>query len=262
MERARELIGPYVGKQGVIGIYLLGSITRPYRDELSDYDIEVIVEDDLYERTPNDERQLFFFKEGTPEGERPVVDYEFYLIPWSDFTGLTESTHDLFHQPYQHAIILYDPEERIAPIIARHAELPEKTRQERITVHYLDFLYRLGRARKTATRAGHRLNLALLYADAVRSLVKLLFLVKRSWAAPAHWSEQELRALGVPDPLVEAAKRLGPDCTAEEVRSLVEAVRAFMDENDVTTHHNMETIQPWVFFTRDGKTAFERWGAR
>ena len=153
VERARELIRPYVEKEGVIGVYLLGSVTRTYRDDLSDYDIEVIVEDAVYEATPDEERQVFFFKEGTPEGERPIVDYEFYLIPWSDFVGLTESTHDLFHQPYQHAVILHDPQGRIAPIIERLANLPEGVRRDRLTVHFLEFLYRLGRARKTVHRA-------------------------------------------------------------------------------------------------------------
>ncbi len=180
MERANQLIRPYVEKEGVIGIYLLGSVARSYRDRLSDYDIEVIVEDAVYKRTPDEERQVFVFKEGEPR----VVDYEFYLIPWSDFEALTESTHDLFHQPYQHAVVLYDPEGRITPVIDQLATLSEDVRRERMTVHYLDFLYRLGRARKTTTRAEEApaLNLALLYADATRALVKLLFLVKRSWA--------------------------------------------------------------------------------
>jgi len=96
MERARELIQPYLAKPGIIGIYVVGSATRPYSDELSDYDIEIIVEDDVYELTPMVERQVFSFK----EGDAKIVDYEFYLIPWSDFVGLTESTLDLFHYPY------------------------------------------------------------------------------------------------------------------------------------------------------------------
>ena len=37
MERARELIKPYLEKEGVIGIYVVGSATRPYRDALADY---------------------------------------------------------------------------------------------------------------------------------------------------------------------------------------------------------------------------------
>ena len=261
MERARELIKPYLEKDGVIGIYLVGSATRPHADEKSDLDIEVIVEDELYARTPDAERQTFAFKEAA-EGEPTVVDYEFYLIPWSDFVGLGESTHDLFHYPYQHAVVLHDPENRITPIIEQHAHLPEETRKERMTIHYLDFLYRLGRARKTSSRGGHRLNLALLYADAVRSLVKLLFLVAGSWPATAHWSEQELRLLGVPEVLIDGASHLGPDVEPDDVRTLVEGVRAYMEVRGVTIHQKHDAIQPWLFFTREGKDAFERWGAR
>ncbi len=265
MERERELIKPYVEKDGVIGIYLLGSGSRPYRDDLSDLDIEVIVEDAVYERTPDEERQVFFFKEGTPEGERPIVDYEFYLIPWSDFVGLTESTLDLFHQPYQYAAILHDPDGRIAPVIERLATLPENVRQERMTVHFLEFLYRLGRARKTAKRAGDSdpsLALGLLYGDALSALVKLLFLAKGSWAATNHWSEQELRLLGVPDDLLGRAACLAGTPSPEDAKALVEAVRSFLDACGETFHHDMEGIQRWLFFTAEGKRAFERWGLR
>ena len=260
MERARELIKPYVEKEGVIGIYLLGSVTRPYRDGLSDYDIEVIVEDAVYKRTPDEERQVFVFKEGEPR----VIDYEFYLIPWSDFVGLTESTHDLFHQPYQYAVILHDPEDRISPIIERLAELPEDVRRERMTVHFLEFLYRLGRVRKTANRADGgdpAINLRLLSGDALSSLVKLLFLAKGSWAAPKHWSEEELRCLGIPEDLLARACLQGiPE--PEDAKGLVEAVRAFLDECGETFHRDMEGIQRWLFFTKEGKRAFERWGLR
>jgi len=261
VESARKLIQPYVEKEGVIGIYLLGSVTRPYRDGLSDYDIEVIVEDDAYERTPDEERQVFILKEGQPK----VVDHEFYLIPWSDFVGLTESTHDLFHQPYQYAVILHDPEGQIAPIIERLAELPESVRRERMTVHFLEFLYRLGRARKTSNRAASgdpAINLRLLYGDALSALVKLLFLAKGSWASTKHWSEQELHLLGIPEDLLARAACLQGIPKPEDAKGLVEAVKAFLDECGETFHHDMEGIQRWLFFTKDGKRAFERWGLR
>ena len=264
MERARELIKPYIGKDGVIGIYLLGSMTRPYRDELSDYDIEVIVEDVVYDNTPDEERQVFFYKEGVESGGRPVVDYEFYLIPWSHFVALTESTLDLFHQPYQHAVILHDPRARIAPIVERLAALPEDVRSERMTVHYLEFLYRLGRARKTAERASNdaALNLRLLYGDALAALVKLLFLAKRAWASTRHWSEQELRLLGVPENLLARMRCLDGAPAPEKAKALVEAVCSFLDECGVSFHRDMEGIQSWLFFTAEGKRAFERWGLR
>ena len=262
VERARELIKPYLDMEGVIGIYVVGSATRPYRDGLSDYDIVVIVEDRVYERLPDDERQVFFFKERETEDAPRVVDHEFYLIPWSDFAALTDSAHDLFHYPYQHAVVLHDPEGRIAPIIERLAELPEDVRRERMTVHFLEFLYRLGRARKTGQRDGPRLNLTLLHADAVRSLVKLLFLVHGSWPATAHWSDQELRLFGVPDRLIELAAGLHAGVDPETIKELVDALKAHLDERGETFHREMDAIQPWLFFSKEGKRAFERWGAR
>jgi len=258
MERARELIKPYVEMDGVIGIYVVGSATRPYRDELSDYDIEVIVEDEVYERTPTDERQVFSFKEGEPK----IVDYEFYLIPWSDFLELKNSTLDLFHYSFQHAVILHDPEGRIEPIIRKLAELPDSVRTERMTVHFLEFLYRLGRARKTANRGELPINLALLRGDALSSLAKLIFLAKESWPSTAHWSEQEFAELGISDDLLNLVETWMLDPSSNNARTLVGAVRGFLDNAGETFHQDMDGIQQWLFFTKDGKAAFERWGCR
>lgn len=259
MDRAHRLIEPYVGKEGVIGIYMVGSATRPYRDGLSDYDIEVIVEDDVYERTPDDERQVFSFK----EGDERVVDYEFYLWPWSGFTGLAGSTQDMFHQPYQNAVILYDPEGRIAPVIRGQAQLDEGVRLDRMRVHYLEFRFRLGRARKTANRdASRRLNLGLLYGDAQRALVKLLFLVKRSWISMGHWTEQELGELGVPTELVEAIVPTFENPVSDAVRGLVERVDAWLTAEGETFHTDPAALNTWAFHRSEGKAAFERWGGR
>lgn len=258
MERARELIKPYLEMDGVIGIYVVGSATRPYRDDLSDYDIEVIVEDSVYECTPMDERQVFSFKEGEPK----VVDYEFYLIPWSDFEGLKTSTLDLFHYPYQHAEILHDPDGRIEPIIKQLAKLPEAIRIERMTVHFLEFLYRLGRGRKTAQRGDLPINLALLQGDALGSLTKLIFLVKKSWPSMKHWSEQEFGDLGISSELLDSVKTWLSDACSDNARALVGAVRAFLDAEGETFHSDMEGIQQWLFFTKEGKAAFEKWGCR
>jgi uncharacterized protein DUF4037 len=258
MERASELIKPYLEMDGVIGIYVVGSATRPYCDELSDYDIEVIVEDDVYERTPMDERQVFSFKEGEPK----VVDYEFYLIPWSDFVHLTESSLDLFHYPYQHASILHDPEGRIEPVIRQLAALPEDVRLERMTVHFLDLLYRLGRERKTAQRGDLPINLALLQGDALSSLTKLIFLVKKSWPSMKHWSEQEFSELGISSDLLDSVKTWMSDTSSDHARAMASAVRTFLDDEGETFHADMEGIQQWLFFTKNGKAAFERWGCR
>ena len=258
MERVRFLIKPYLKMDGVIGIYVVGSATRPYRDELSDYDIEVIVEDNVYARTPMADRQVFSFKEGAAK----VVDYEFYLIPWSDFSKLTESNLDLFHYPYQNAVLLHDPDGRIEPVICQLADLPETVRRERMTVHFLEFLYRLGRGRKTAQRGSFLINQALLQGDALSSLTKLIFLVKKSWPATKHWSEQEFAELDVPDELLHQVKTWISDPTSDHARAMVEAVRDFLDTEGESFQKDMDEIQQWLFFTPGGKAAFERWGCR
>ena len=257
MERARELIKPYLEKEGVIGIYLVGSMTRPHSDAYSDYDIEVIVEDEVYAQTPDEERQIFAFKEGEPR----IVDYEYYLIPWSDFEALTRSRLDLFHYPYQHAVILHDPEGRIESIVQQLAELPENVRQERMRVRFLEFLYRLGRVRKTLHRSDTPLNAALLQGDALGMLTDLLFLAKRSWPSTRHWAEQELRLLGVPEDLLSQATQLGQGALdVDGLRALVDSVKDFLSECGETFHQDMPPLERWLFFRSEGKQAFERWG--
>jgi len=258
MERAKELIEPYINMDGVIGIYVVGSATRPYRDKLSDCDIEVIVEDHVYESTPMEKRQVFSFKEGEPK----VVDYEFYLIPWSDFVKLAESAHDIFHHSAQYAVILYDPDGRIEPIIQQLAELPNDLRMERMTVHFLEFLYRLGRARKTVNRGELPINLALLRGDALSSLTKLIFLIKGSWPPTKYWSEQEFAELGISDDLLDLIKVWMLDPSSDNARGLVGAVRSLLDGEGETVHQDMDDIHQWLFFTKEGKAAFERWGVR
>ncbi len=35
-----------------------------------------------------------------------------------------------------------------------------------------------------------------------------------------------------------------------------------MEANGVTLHQEHDEIQRWLFFTKEGKRAFERWGLR
>ena len=95
MERARELIKPYMTMDGVIGVYLVGSATRPFRDPLSDYDFEVIVEDDALALVPALQKLVFVIEEGPPRR----VDHEFYLRPWTELDRLVRSTLDLGPPP-------------------------------------------------------------------------------------------------------------------------------------------------------------------
>jgi hypothetical protein len=257
MERAYQLIQPYVGKEGVVGAYVVGSATRPHRDALSDYDIEVVVEDDVYEATPDADRQVFTLKPGEPK----VVDYEFYLWPWSAFERLVESKQDLFHYPYQHAVILHDPQQRIAPVVRRLAELPQEVRGDRMRVHYLEFVFALGRARKTRERGGP-LNLRILHGDALTALTKLFFVTLGSWPATHHWAEQELRLLGLPEDLLRQTADVFSAPEPETSKQLAEAVRRWLDARGETFHRETDSLITWAFHRLEGKRAFEMWAGR
>lgn len=257
MERARELIRPYLDREGVIGIYVVGSATRPFRDEWSDYDIEVVVEDELYQPLPDEERHVFVIDEGPPR----KVDYEFYLWPWSEFAGLIGSTLDLYHYPYQHAAILHDSDGRIAKVVEQLAILPQEIRQARMKVHYLEFLFGLHRTKRTFERE-NELSARLVIGKAGMALIKLLFLVKGSWPATWHWTERELEQLGVEKEIIELAAEML--ITPENVDSKrgVERMQRWLKDGGESFHKDYPALIRWAYLTEEGKRAFRDWGTR
>ncbi len=257
MQRARELTKPYLNMEGLIGIYVVGSATRPYRDVLSDYDFEIVVEDRAYTALPDEERHRFVIDEGPPRR----VDHEFYFRPWSEFEDLLTSTQDLFHFGYQHATVLHDPSGRLTKVIQELAALPKDVRTTRMKVHYLEYRWGTGRAKKTLGR-GATLNGRLVASQALVALVKLLFLVHHSWPSTRHWATQELGLLGVPDNLLKAIEQTlaAPDAAALD--SLLEEVHRYLEQLGETLHQDMQTLNRWAFLTEEGKTAFQTWGTR
>ena len=265
MQRARELIKPYLTKEGVIGIYVLGSSTRPFRDELSDYDIEVILTDDAYKNLSDEEKHVFVIDDGPPRH----VDHEFYLRPWSELIGLGSSTQDLFHYPYQHAVIFHDLSGRMTEVIRGLAKLPEDVRRVRMRVHFLEFMFSLERARKTSERGGG-LNMQLLYGEGLIAFTKLLFLVMGSWPATRHWSRDELILLGIDAEFIDRISDAFSSPTQEKMTSLVTEVRSFLVERGELLHDvgsdafqdAYKELVHWAFLTAEGKKAFSDWGAR
>jgi hypothetical protein len=257
MERAHELITPYLDMEGLIGIYVVGSTTRPYRDALSDYDFEIVVEDQNYTALPDEERHCFVIDEGPPRR----VDHEFYFRPWSEFEGLLTSTQDMFHFAYQHAVVLHDPSGRLQAVIQKLAVLPEDVRATRMMVHYLEYRFGTGRANKTFGRGG-TLNGRLVVSEAMTALTKLLFLLHRSWPSMRHWATQELGQLGVPDNILAAIEETIAAPRAEALDSLLEEIHRYLERLGETFHQDMQAQIQWAFLTTEGKIAFQTWGAR
>lgn len=255
MERARELIRPYMNRDGVIGVYLVGSATRPFRDALSDYDLEVVVGDEAYAATPMEERHVFVLDAGPPKR----VDHEFYLRAWSDFEALVDSRQDIVRAGYRHAVVLHDPHERVAPVVERLAELPTAVRGERLRVHWLEFVFGLGRAKKTFDRE-QELDARIVLADALRAAVKLLFVAARAWPAPTHWTREELALLEVPESLLAQIATCATSIDLDDWRSLHAGVRTFLVARRLDFHEDGEALTRWAFLTDAGRAAFERWG--
>ena len=255
-ERAEVLIRPYTERPGVVGAYLVGSATRPYRDALSDLDLELVVSDDAYEATPLGDRHVFVLDDGPPRR----VDHEIYVRAWSDFTALEASRQDIVRSGFRHAVVLHDPEGRVAPVIERLARLPEDVREARLRVHWLELLFGLGRARKTLARE-NELDARLVLVGAVAAAVKLLFVTAGVWPAPAHWTREELALLGVPDPLLDCLTTCTSSIDATDWRALHDAVREHLTAQDLTFHEDAEALTSWAYLTAEGRGAFERWSA-
>lgn len=256
LERARALIRPWAGRSGVIGIYLVGSATRPFCDELSDLDLEVVVEDDAYAATPDEERHVFVVDEGPPKR----VDHEFYLRAWTDFLALVDSRQDIVRAGYRHAVVLHDPDGRVAPVVERLAALRDDVRDARLRVHWLEFLFGIGRSRKTFDR-GRTFETRLVLADALRAAVKLLFVAAGAWPAPTHWTRDELSLLGVGEPLLDHLETCTTSLDGEDWKALTVAVVAHLEASGHTFHEDAEALVRWAYLTADGRAALERWGS-
>lgn len=256
LQRSRELLRPALERPGVLGAYLVGSATRPFRDTLSDLDLELVLTDDAYALTPLDERHVFVIDEGPPRR----VDHEFYLRAWSDFEALADSRQDVVRAGYRHAVVLHDPEARLAPVIERVAHLPGATREERLRVHWLELVFGLGRAKQTLARE-KVLDARLVLADALRAAVRLLFVAAGVWPAPTHWTREELALLDVPEPLLESLATCTVSLDLEDWRALHGAIRAHLDALGLGFHEDAEGLVAWAFLTAEGRAAFERWGS-
>ena len=256
LERAHELIRPWTSRDGVVGIYLVGSATRPFCDALSDLDLEVVVEDATYEATPDAQRHVFVLDEGPPKR----VDHEFYLRAWSDFLALVDSRQDIVRAGYRHAVVLHDPNGRVAPVVERLAALPDDVRQDRLRVHWLELLFGIGRSRKTFDR-GRTFEGRLVLADALRAAVKLLFVAAGVWPAPTHWTRDELSLLGVGEELLERLATCTTSLDGADWKALTVAVAAHLEATGCTFHEDVDALMRWAYLTAEGRAAFERWSS-
>lgn len=257
-DRALQLVEPYRKLPWARGAFLVGSASRPFADETSDFDIEVVADDAAYAEMSNGERHVFAM-----DPERPKrVDYEFLVRPWSELDSLRTSNRDVDHYPFSHARILFDRDGDVAPLLADLGRLPDAVRDVRCRVHYLETYMGIRRAQKCLDRRGDELNLRLIAAGAVDGFVKLLFVLHGSWPALRHWASNELRLLGEGEKRIATLVAVLASPERGALDELLEETHRRLDDAGFDFHREVASFRVWAFLSDEGKRAFREWGAR
>jgi hypothetical protein len=245
----RDVVDRYRADADVRGVVLVGSASRPYRDEQSDFDLEVIVGDDGYARLSESERWTVL-----PGGVGDVL-----VVPESDFARKKTSPADIDHFAYERCVVLHDPDGYVAREIRAIVQLPERTRERRITLHYFEFLFAAQRVRRARER-GAELNARLVAASATAAAVKLRFLLDRRWPPVVHWTEENVAELDGDGRFRTLALDLLRDASPRSARAVVSAVDELLVRAgfDLPRRKNRVTAEVAGALFRDVR---ERYGA-
>ena len=175
----------------VLGVLLVGSKSRGYNDELSDDDLEVVLESRAHARLePSQCLEVKFRGEG--ESRKLVLDAQ-YITP-GDLEEKARSTHDLAHWPYEKAQVLFDRDGSVAEAVAAVRRMDPEFRAARLRYATVDAWIARYRADK-ALRRGQEGAARLLVARGVRGLTRVIFALEGRWVPLDHWWERELQTL-------------------------------------------------------------------
>jgi predicted nucleotidyltransferase len=173
----------HVPQEEIMGILVVGSASREYGDDLSDFDVEVIVSDTFYRGLSKECRFM--------SREIDQLRVEYLILPEADFVAKVKSPIDIDHWPYEYCLVAYDPRSFLAHILPLIVRMPEEVRSARLKLHYFEFLFGAQRMSRLLRR-GSELNARLVAAQTVSVLIKLLFVLRRRWPPVSHWATQNL----------------------------------------------------------------------
>lgn len=221
----------------VQGILLVGSRSRGYHDPTSDFDLEIIVDDDFYAQLDQKQR-LALVWEGKPFNSRLIGDT--YTESRHHLEAKQASVLDVDHWPYEAAAIWYDRDGDMGSLVQQLAVFPDAIWESRLKTHHVDFWYHVGRARKIAERPS-RLNYALVLTRAIHAYIKCVFVLNKRWPPLVHWAEQALEQSDLPYRPQNDVALLTTAITTLDVaplQELVEQLSTLFDEVGMTWHHD------------------------
>lgn len=226
---------------GVLGVVLVGSKSRGHNDELSDDDLEVLLDDESFARlAPADCGEIYVEGEGA---ERRLI----YDVQYTSLTSLERkpsSHHDLDHWPYERAQVLFDRDGRVGAAVAAAGRMDPQFRHTRLLHATIDAWVAPRRAAKTIKRGADCAG-RIIIAKGAKALARVIFALENRWVPLDHWLEAELRTLedpqqvgpllcqsvstGDPAPLAEALNRLEDRLFAEGVPRAADRIPLFYE---------------------------------
>jgi hypothetical protein len=246
----RERLDRWREDPDVVGVLLVGSKSRGFDDELSDDDIEVVLEDAPYAgRSSADCLELGFKGGGSALGSAlpPTLSdlaYDAQYLPIGDLVRKGGSPFDLDRWPYQRAVVLFDRDGRVASAVAAAGAMDEDFRRRRLRHATIDCGGAARRAVKTRTRSQDG-SARFMVARSARALIRIAFALESRWSPLEYWLEKELATLpdperagpaaiealttGKPEPALEALQRLEPRLTEAGVPPPSERLLLFFE---------------------------------
>lgn len=234
----------------VVGVLLVGSKSRGFDDELSDDDIEVVLEDRPFaSRSSADCLELGFVGGTSAMGSAlpasfPPLAYDAQYLPIGDLVRKGGSPFDLDRWPYQRAVALFDRDGRIVSAVAAAGTMDDAFRRARLKHATIDCSGAARRGIKTHTRRQEG-SARFMVARSARALIRIAFALESRWTPLEYWLEKELGTLpdpersgpaaiealatGNPEPVLEALKRLEPRLTEAGVPPPAERMLLFFE---------------------------------
>ena len=176
-----DLLIDYYTNDKVFGVVLVGSSSHFYKDSNSDFDVEVIVDDDYYE-TIKDKKLLI---------RNSDTKLEILILSYSNFLSKIDSSLSINHWPYEKGIVLYDRNGQFKTIIEKIVSVDLNELSKRLKLSYFELLLLCSKIERIKN-TGEFLNLKLASAQIGVIASKLLFLMHKKWPPIIYWTSQNM----------------------------------------------------------------------